>query len=129
MIINLLTNAAKFTQTGSIRFGYEMRGRELYFWVSDTGSGIPADKTEQVFERFVKLNTFKQGTGLGLSICKMIVEHLGGRIGVESEEGKGSKFWFILPYVPGKAAAQRTEEQYPVISVEKDKLVIDRRGQ
>ena len=53
MIINLLTNAAKFTQTGSIRFGYEMRGRELYFWVSDTGSGIPADKTEQVFERFV----------------------------------------------------------------------------
>ena len=124
MIINLLTNAAKFTQTGSIRFGYEMRDRELYFWVSDTGSGIPADKTEQVFERFVKLNTFKQGTGLGLSICKMIVEHLGGRIGVESEEGKGSKFWFILPYVPGKAAAQRTEEQYPVISVEKDKLVI-----
>ena len=124
VIINLLTNAAKFTQTGSIRFGYEMRGRELYFWVSDTGSGIPADKTEQVFERFVKLNTFKQGTGLGLSICKMIVEHLGGRIGVESEEGKGSKFWFILPYVPGKAAAQRTEEQYPVISVEKDKLVI-----
>ena len=124
VIINLLTNAAKFTQTGSIRFGYEMRDRELYFWVSDTGSGIPADKTEQVFERFVKLNTFKQGTGLGLSICKMIVEHLGGRIGVESEEGKGSKFWFILPYVPGKAAAQRTEEQYPVISVEKDKLVI-----
>ena len=124
LLINLLTNAAKFTQTGSIRFGYEMRDRELYFWVSDTGSGIPADKTEQVFERFVKLNTFKQGTGLGLSICKMIVEHLGGRIGVESEEGKGSKFWFILPYVPGKAAAQRTEEQYPVISVEKDKLVI-----
>ena len=124
VIINLLTNAAKFTQTGSIRFGYEMRDRELYFWVSDTGSGIPADKTEQVFERFVKLNTFKQGTGLGLSICKMIVEHLGGRIGVESEEGKGSKFWFILPYVPGKAAAQRTEEQYPVISVEKDKLTI-----
>jgi PAS domain S-box-containing protein len=124
VIINLLTNAAKFTQTGSIRFGYEMRDRELYFWVSDTGSGIPADKTEQVFERFVKLNTFKQGTGLGLSICKMIVEHLGGRIGVESEEGKGSKFWFILPYVPGKAAAQRTEEQYPIISIEKDKLVI-----
>ena len=124
VIINLLTNAAKFTQTGSIRFGYEMRGKELYFWVSDTGSGIPADKTEQVFDRFVKLNAFKQGTGLGLSICKMIVEHLGGRIGVESEEGKGSKFWFILPYVPGKAAAQRTEEQYPAVSVEKNKLMI-----
>ena len=124
VIINLLTNAAKFTQTGSIRFGYEMRGRELYFWVSDTGSGIPAEKTEQVFERFVKLNSFKQGTGLGLSICKMIVEHLGGRIGVESEEGKGSKFWFILPYVPGKAAAKTTAEEHPTISVEKDKLVI-----
>lgn len=124
LITNLLTNAAKFTQTGSIRLGYEIRGKELYFWVEDTGSGIPADKTEQVFDRFVKLNSFKQGTGLGLSICKMIVEHLGGRIGVESEEGKGSKFWFILPYVPGKTAELKPEADYPTVSVEKDKLVI-----
>lgn len=124
VIINLLTNAAKFTQTGSIRFGYEMRDKELYFWVSDTGSGIPADKTQQVFDRFVKLNSFKQGTGLGLSICKMIVEHLGGRIGVESEEGRGSKFWFILPHIPGKTAAKRTEEELPTVSVEKNNLVI-----
>ena len=123
VIINLLTNAAKFTQTGSIRFGYEMRGRELYFWVSDTGSGIPADKTEQVFERFVKLNTFKQGTGLGLPICKSIVEHLGGEIGVESEEGRGTTFWFTLPYIAGKPCETPCGE-VPTVSVEKDKLTI-----
>ena len=124
VITNFINNAVKFTAEGSITLSYAVEGTSIRFAVEDTGSGIDKEHLENIFERFVKLNTFKQGTGLGLSICKMIVEHLGGRIGVESEEGKGSKFWFILPYVPGKAAAQRTEEQYPVISVEKDKLVI-----
>ena len=68
--------------------------------VTDTASGIPPEGQRQVFERFVKLNSFKQGTGLGLPICKSIVEHLGGEIGVESEVGKGSTFWFTLPYDP-----------------------------
>ena len=123
LLINLLTNASKFTHEGSIRFGYQLRGEELYFYVTDTGCGIPAEKAGQVFDRFVKLNNFKQGTGLGLSICRTIVEHLGGHIGVESEEGKGSTFWFTLPYVPGKITETTVPEFCPM-TVEKDKLTI-----
>ena len=92
---NLITNAIKFTAKGSIRVGYRLREDEsLYFYVSDTGCGIPADKLKEVFGRFVKLNSFQQGTGLGLSICESIVTRLGGQIGVMSEVGQGSTFWF-----------------------------------
>ena len=95
---NLITNAIKFTTKGSIRVGYRLREDEsLYFYVSDTGGGIPADKLKEVFGRFVKLNSFQQGTGLGLSICESIVTRLGGQIGVISEVGQGSTFWFTLP--------------------------------
>ncbi|WP_320914401.1 ATP-binding protein [Butyricimonas paravirosa] len=95
---NLITNAIKFTTKGSIRVGYRLREDEsLYFYVSDTGCGIPADKLKEVFGRFVKLNSFQQGTGLGLSICESIVTRLGGQIGVISEVGQGSTFWFTLP--------------------------------
>ena len=95
---NLITNAIKFTAKGSIRVGYRLREDEsLYFYVSDTGCGIPADKLKEVFGRFVKLNSFQQGTGLGLSICESIVTRLGGQIGVMSEVGQGSTFWFTLP--------------------------------
>ena len=73
-----------------------------YFYVSDTGCGIAPDKREKVFDRFIKLNNFAQGTGLGLAISEMIITKLGGEIGVESEEGQGSTFWFTLPYVPLK---------------------------
>lgn len=94
---NLITNAIKFTTKGSIRVGYRLREDEsLYFYVSDTGCGIPADKLKEVFGRFVKLNSFQQGTGLGLSICESIVTRLGGQIGVMSEVGQGSTFWFTL---------------------------------
>ena len=94
---NLITNAIKFTAKGSIRVGYRLREDEsLYFYVSDTGCGIPADKLKEVFGRFVKLNSFQQGTGLGLSICESIVTRLGGQIGVMSEVGQGSTFWFTL---------------------------------
>lgn len=120
---NLLNNATKFTSTGSITFGYELRGKELYFHVTDTGCGIPADKVDAVFGRFVKLNSFVQGTGLGLSICQTIIEHMGGHIGVESEEGKGSTFWFTIPYEPARAETKKEEDHQP-ISVQKDKLKI-----
>ncbi|BFL28939.1 ATP-binding protein [Alistipes shahii] len=123
LLINLLTNAAKFTAKGSIRFGYRTEGNRLRFYVSDTGCGIPPEGQRRIFDRFVKLNSFKQGTGLGLPICKSIVEHLGGEIGVKSEEGRGTTFWFTLPYVTGKPCETPCGE-IPTVSVEKDKLTI-----
>lgn len=124
LIINLVTNAIKFTTQGYIRFGYELRNEELYFYVSDTGCGIPADKQESIFGRFVKLNSFAQGTGLGLSICQTLVDHMGGRIGVESTEGKGSTFWFTLPYKSAAMAETVKKPEIPTITIERDKLVI-----
>ena len=100
VLINLLTNAIKFTTKGSIRLGYEIHGKMLYFYVADTGCGFPGSQKQKVFERFVRLDSAKPGTGLGLAICRTIVEKMGGCIGVESEEGKGSCFWFTIPYIP-----------------------------
>ncbi len=100
VINNFLTNALKFTEKGSITFGYEECEEGLYFYVKDTGMGIQKEQLPKIFDRFVKLNNFKQGTGLGLAICQSIVSKLGGRIGVGSEFGKGSTFWFILPVRP-----------------------------
>lgn len=101
VISNFINNALKFTKEGSITLGYSLLGEnEIKFYVQDTGSGIPDDKLKSIFERFVKLNPFVQGTGLGLSICKCLIEQMGGRIGVNSEVGVGSCFWFTLPY-PG----------------------------
>lgn len=99
VLTNLVVNAIKFTWQGEIQIGYRLQdAHTLYFYVSDTGCGMSVEQCEHVFERFVKYNTFIQGTGLGLSICKMIIEKLGGEIGVQSESGKGSVFWFTLPY-------------------------------
>ncbi|RHO69424.1 two-component system sensor histidine kinase/response regulator [Parabacteroides sp. AF48-14] len=101
VLINLITNAIKFTEEGSIRFGFSIQdGEMLRVYVADTGCGIPPEKQNSVFERFVKLNAFAQGTGLGLSICRMIIEYLGGEIWVESEVGKGTTFGFTFPYKP-----------------------------
>ncbi|WP_293733029.1 ATP-binding protein [uncultured Parabacteroides sp.] len=97
VITNFINNAIKFTKEGSIRFGYRHKDNKLIFYVSDTGCGIEPEKKDLVFNRFVKLNSFAQGTGLGLAICQMIVKKLGGEIGVESELGTGSTFWFTLP--------------------------------
>ena len=103
LLSNFIVNAIKFTKSGSIRMGYRMKDiNTIYFYVSDTGCGMSPEQCRHVFERFVKYNPFIQGTGLGLSICHMIVEHLKGEIGVNSEEGKGSTFWFTLPYEKGK---------------------------
>ena len=103
VLTNLISNAIKFTEKGSIRFGYRkdaVKPDFLYFFVTDTGVGIDPERQATVFERFVKLDNFVQGTGLGLSICQVIIEQLGGEIGVESVKGKGSTFWFRIPYVP-----------------------------
>lgn len=99
VLLNLLSNAIKFTSKGFISLFYEVEDMFVRVSVMDTGIGIPEDKQESVFERFVKLDDFYQGAGLGLPICKMIVEQLGGEIGVRSELGKGSTFWFTLPLV------------------------------
>lgn len=97
ILSNFINNATKFTLEGSIHIGYTLSPDEIKFYVTDTGIGIDEKHRTCIFERFVKLNTFVHGTGLGLSICKSIVEQLNGTIGVNSEEGKGSTFWFTLP--------------------------------
>ena len=101
VITNFVTNAVKYTHQGHIKVGYRAEERNgqsgLYLYCEDTGAGIPKDQQARIFERFVKLNDYIQGTGLGLSICKVIIEKCGGQIGVDSEEGKGSTFWFWIP--------------------------------
>lgn len=98
VLINFATNAAKFTDSGHIRLGYIPVGsHNVRIFVEDTGIGISKDKISKVFERFVKLNQFEQGNGLGLQISREIVTKLGGKIGVDSELGKGSTFWCIIP--------------------------------
>ena len=101
VIINFVTNACKFTKQGHIKIGYQVtEGEEdgLYIYCEDTGVGIPKEKQELIFDRFVKLDEYSQGTGLGLNICKAIVERCGGRVGVNSKGlGKGSTFWAWIP--------------------------------
>ena len=98
VISNFVNNALKFTEEGNIRVGYDQLDEaHLRFYVADTGIGIEPEMQNEIFERFVKLNSFVHGTGLGLSICRSIVEQLGGEIGVDSEPEKGSCFWFTLP--------------------------------
>ena len=97
ILINFVTNAIKYTPRGSIEMGYEYVDSNLKLYVTDTGIGIPESKRHRVFHRFEKLDEFAQGTGLGLSICKAIVEAFGGTIGFDTEEGKGSRFWALIP--------------------------------
>ncbi len=109
ILTNLVKNAIKFTANGSIEFGYDLLEthgraslRDLQFYVKDTGIGIPKCRQEAIFERFIQADIADrmayQGAGLGLSISKAFVEMLGGKIWVEAEEGKGSSFYFTLPY-------------------------------
>ncbi len=97
VLTNFLNNAVKYTVEGSITLAYEQLPGVLRFSVADTGEGMPSSVCEHIFDRFYKGNPFKQGTGLGLSICETIVKRFGGQMGVESEIGKGSTFWFTLP--------------------------------
>ena len=111
VLTNLVTNAIKYTDSGSITMGYKQKGNMLEFYVKDTGSGIDPDHLEDIFGRFVKLNAFMKGNGLGLSICKSIVAKFGGKIWAESEVGKGSTFRFTIPY---DSTAKKIEEPEPV---------------
>lgn len=99
ILTNYVTNAIKYTPEGTIEMGYEKVEEGIRIYVRDTGIGIPEDKKDKVFYRFEKLDEFAQGTGLGLSICKAIVEACEGSIGFESEYGKGSFFWAVLPCI------------------------------
>ena len=125
VITNFINNAIKFTKEGSIRFGYRHKDDKLLFYVRDTGCGIEPEKKDLVFNRFVKLNSFAQGTGLGLAICQMIVKKMGGEIGAESQLGKGSTFWFTLPYKPAvKEDKKQAPKDIQPVAVERNKLTI-----
>lgn len=99
VLTNFLNNATKFTESGFIKIGYYYMEEEeaVHIYVEDTGRGIPREEQQMIFSRFYKQNEFSQGAGLGLSICKVIVEKLGGKITLQSEAGKGSRFTVIIP--------------------------------
>lgn len=124
VITNLITNAIKFTEEGSITVGYTLQeDNMLHFYVTDTGCGIPLEMQQDIFTRFVKLNNFVQGTGLGLPICQTIIHRLGGQIGVESQPGIGSTFWFTIPYNKVKEVPSFTEQR-SLFEVHAHKLTI-----
>ena len=112
VLINLIRNAIKFTREGFVEFGNRLEDGQLLFYIRDTGVGIPADRLKAIFDRFVqadlKLTRTYEGSGLGLSIAKGYTELLGGKIEVESEEGKGSTFNFFIPFQPAESHARKT---------------------
>jgi PAS domain S-box-containing protein len=122
ILTNLVRNAIKFTFDGSIEFGYEKKGEYLEFYVKDTGIGIPQKQQQLIFERFRQgsesYNRGYEGSGLGLSICKSYVEMLGGKIWVESDEGKGSTFYFTIPY--NAVSEEKIELLYDVSAEHKE---------
>ena len=110
---NLIKNALKFTDEGSVEFGYTHENKNIHYYVKDTGQGIGKQKIESIFDRFIQeddaYTRTQQGSGLGLSIVKAYVELLGGKIWVESVKGEGSTFHFTIPYQPNKKGASTTE--------------------
>ena len=100
VLVNILSNAAKFTKEGSITLSLSQEGGLLHFTVTDTGPGIPANKQELIFERFTKLDSFVQGTGLGLSIARMAAERLGGTLTLDTDYQGGAKFDMLIPISP-----------------------------
>jgi signal transduction histidine kinase len=136
ILSNLLSNALKFTSNGTIIFSCAKRGKELIFTVSDTGTGIPVEDQPRIFERFTKFNyqgMNTEGTGIGLSITEKLVSLLNGRIWLSSVVGKGSDFFFSIPYVPPKNQSSSPKKKQmmnvsatseilrPILVVEDDK--------
>lgn len=117
ILINLIKNAIKFTDNGSIEIGYEKKNDYLEFFIKDTGIGIPKNKQKAIFKRFIQADLTnkmaRQGTGLGLSIAKAYVEMLGGKIWVESKPGKGTTFYFTLPYNTESATNNSPKKSIP----------------
>jgi PAS domain S-box-containing protein len=116
ILTNLIKNAIKFTNSGSIEFGYKLKEKFLEFYIKDTGLGIPDSKKELVFERFRQAHeansvSYNEGSGLGLTISKAYVEMLGGKIWLESEVGKGSTFYFTIPYIHYKETKKKKEKK------------------
>ena len=113
VLTNLIKNSIKYTQKGSIEFGYNKVGTKIEFFVKDTGIGIPKDKLEIIFDRFIRNEPYNEkvveGSGLGLSISKAYVQMLGGKIWAESEEGVGSQFYFTIPY--NKVKSENTQNK------------------
>jgi PAS domain S-box-containing protein len=125
ILTNLVKNAIKYTNQGSIEFGYDKKGGYLEFFVKDTGIGIPKGRQEAIFERFIQADISdkmaNQGAGLGLAITKAYVEMLGGNIWVESEEGIGSVFYFTLPYITKQLKEQNNQPHAPSVKTEPDR--------
>ncbi len=125
ILTNLVKNAIKYSKEGAIEFGYLKKGETLEFYVKDTGIGIPKDRQEAIFERFIQADISdkmaRQGAGLGLSISKAYVEMLGGKIWVESEEGIGSTFYFTLPY-NAEPEEKKVVEKVILAQEEKNKI-------
>ncbi|MFP4555833.1 MAG: PAS domain S-box protein [Bacteroidales bacterium] len=115
VVSNLLANALKFTNEGYIKFGYELKGDYLEFYVKDTGVGISPKHHEIIFQRFrqveTKISTQVGGTGLGLAISKAYIEKMGGEIWVDSDTGKGTTFFFTIPYKPGMSVIEHEDKE------------------
>jgi len=123
VLTNLVKNAIKFTKKGTIEFGYQAASNHVLFFIKDTGIGIAANKQKNIFERFVQANSGAhneyEGAGLGLSISKAYIEMLGGKIWFESEEGKGTSFYFTLPVVP-KDVGERSQSNKRAFQIENE---------
>jgi PAS domain S-box-containing protein len=123
VLTNLINNAIKFTHKGEIKFGYKRKGKVLEFYVQDTGIGIAQDQIKNIFDRFTQADTSlsrsHEGAGLGLSICKGIIELLGGKIWVKSRPGKGSTFFFTIPYHPQKHPTIKGEQEQSLEMINK----------